>query len=375
MTQAKILIVEDETIIALDIQNSVMQAGYGVPAIASSGSEALAQVMRYQPDLVLMDIRLQGELDGIDAAQQIQNTCNVPIVFLTAHADENTLIRARTIAPFGYVLKPFEDHQLITAIEIALKRHQAEVAALKALQKEREFSDLKSRFISIVSHEFRNPLSTIQFSTDMLQRYPEKLSAEKRQTHLQRIQVSIQRMSRLLNDVLILEQVDAGKLQFSPLPVNLVEFCEELIEEVRVNDHQGHRIEWSWQDLRLHSRTSRDDRTQSWVQIDEQLLRHILVNLLSNAVKYSPPDTEIRVSLVIQDRTVMFQVQDQGIGIPEGDREQLFTSFYRASNVKATPGNGLGLSIVKQCVETHGGNISVESQVGIGSCFTVILPT
>lgn len=366
--KTKILIVEDESIIALDIKKSLLKAGYIVLGVAASAVEALDQVKQLQPDLVLMDVQLQGEMDGIETAARIKECCNIPVVYLTAHADENTLSRAKRTAPFGYVLKPFEDRELTTAIDIALHRHQAEEQIRKALHKEQELHDLKSRFISIVSHEFRNPLSTIQFSAEMLERYQDQMNGDKQSVHLQRIRTSIQRMRRLLDDVLMLEQVDAGKLQFEPAPIPLALFCQELIDEIRIS-HPDHAP------IQLLTEPALDPiQPPPLANLDERLLRHILTNLLSNAVKYSPKHCPIELHAIQAENQVILQVCDQGIGIPAAEQSQLFNSFYRASNVNAVPGNGLGLSIVKQCVETHGGQIAVQSEIGIGTTFTVVLP-
>src|SRR6478672_6818828 len=167
----KILVVEDEKIIAFDIKRSLEESGYVVPAIASSGEQVLEKIPEVKPDLVLMDIILKGDLDGVKTAEIIRDRFDLPVVYLTAHADETTLKRAKISDPFGYILKPFEDRELITTIEIALSRHRAESAIRKALLQERELSELKSRFVAVVSHEFRNPLSTILFSTELLEKY------------------------------------------------------------------------------------------------------------------------------------------------------------------------------------------------------------
>ena len=171
MQDAKILIVEDESIIALDIKMSLQHAGYAIAEIARSGGEAIALAQSQQPDLILMDIRLQGPMDGIEAAQKIREQQSCPVVYLTAHTDSQTLDRAKLTAPFGYLTKPFDDHSLMTTIEIALARYASEQAIREALVKQREFNELRSRFVAVVSHEFRNPLNTILFSTELLHRY------------------------------------------------------------------------------------------------------------------------------------------------------------------------------------------------------------
>lgn len=363
MSTARVLIVEDESIIALDIQTSLQAAGYQVVSIAATAAEALDDTAKLQPDLVLMDIRLDGEMDGVETAEHIRREWQLPVVFLTAHADENTLRRAKQSQPFGYILKPFDDRELITTVEIALSRYRAEAAIQAALEKEKEMNELKSRFVSVVSHEFRNPLNTILFSTELLQRYGEQLTDQKKGLYLDRIQGSVKRMNQLLSDVLIVGETESGKLQFSPQPLDIVRFCQELVDESGLSEQQL---------IRFSHHISKN--ANSLPCLDDRLLHHILTNLLSNAIKYSPAQERVEFKLSVDDRTATFWIQDHGIGIPKADQAGLFQSFHRASNVKAIPGTGLGLSIVKQCVDLHGGTITVESEENQGTLFTVTLP-
>lgn len=363
MSTASVLIVEDESIIALDIQTSLQSAGYHVVSIAATAEEALNDTAHFQPDLVLMDIRLDGEIDGVEAANQIRQKWQVPVVFLTAHADDNTLTRAKQAQPFGYILKPFDDRELITTIEIALSRHKAEAAIRAALEKQKEINELKSRFVSVVSHEFRNPLNTILFSTELLQRYGTQLTEQKKGLCFDRIQGSVERMHQLLSDVLTVGATEAGKLQFSPQPLDLVQFCQDLVDELNLVGKEPIRFSYCIA-----------DQADSRPDLDERLLRHILTNLLANAVKYSPTEEQVDFKVSLNDRTALFWIQDRGIGIPKLDQANLFEAFHRASNVKAIPGTGLGLSIVKQCVDLHGGTITVESEENQGTLFIVTLP-
>ena len=367
MLAAKILVVEDESIIALDIQNSLVNAGYHVVAIATCADEALDLTAQFSPDLVLMDIRLRGEIDGVETAEKIRREFNLPVVYLTAHADQKTLQRAKITEPFGYILKPFEDRELITTIEIALSRHHAEVAIQLALVKEKELNQIKSRFVSVVSHEFRNPLNAILFSTELLERYDSEISQEKKQEYLQRIQRSVGRMDQLLTDVLTIAETESGDLPFNPQPLDLLQFCQELIEELQVSRSPHCPIYLTHKNADF----SASDHLSC---LDENLLRHILINLLSNAIKYSPQGKNIEFNLTYNQEAVVFQIQDYGIGIPIADQPRLFDSFYRASNVKTISGTGLGLSIVKQCLDLHGGTIAVISEVEKGTIFTVTLP-
>lgn len=363
MPSANVLIVEDESIIAMDIRTSLELSGYQIAAIATSSEEAIAAVTSCNPDIVLMDIQLQGDRDGIETAEKVQREFHLPVVYLTAHADEKTLSRAKSTQPFGYILKPFDDQELVTAIEIALSRHRAESATLAALQRERELNELKSRFVSVVSHEFRNPLNTILFSTELIERYGEQITSEKRSLYLERIQDSVHRMNTLLSDVLTIGETESGRLQFMPQPLQLVPFCRELIEELQNNTKHRCAIAFTHTEPEPPSAT-----------LDERLLRHILTNLLSNAIKYSQMGQKVMMDLSYRDQMAVFRIQDQGIGIPECDRVHLFQSFHRGRNVQSIAGTGLGLSIVKQCVDLHGGTVTVESQEGEGTLFIVTLP-
>ena len=169
-------------------------------------------------------------------------------------------------------------------------------------------------------------------------------------------------MLHLLNEVLLLSRADSGQLQCQLAPLDLEQFCRQLIEELQMSVSEKHQLVFSCQ----------GECTEA--VLDASLLRHILSNLLSNASKYSPDGSIIRLELICQDATAIFRIQDQGIGIPLDDQKRLFQPFARAKNVGAIPGTGLGLTIVKKCVKAHKGQISVTSEVGIGSTFTVTLP-
>lgn len=233
MPDSKIIVVEDEAIIAEDIATRLEKMGYEVVDIAASGEEAVKICSRTPLDLVLMDIILDGEMDGIDAAELIRDRFNIPVVYLTANADDRTLERAKISGPFGYILKPFKEKELRATIEIAISRHQVEVDMRKALldaegarKEAQELSDRKSQYISMASHEFRNPLSAIKLSAQLLQADASNMNAPKNQKHLDRIQSAANSMNQLLEDVLILGRLDVSYLQFNPAPLDVVSFSD-----------------------------------------------------------------------------------------------------------------------------------------------------
>ncbi|XHX77673.1 MAG: ATP-binding protein [Stenomitos frigidus ULC029] len=367
---AKILVVEDEPIIALDLQQQLIQLGYTVVAITDCAELALAAAARWQPDLALMALRLQGDKDGIETAALLRERYGIPIVFLTVYMDAATTQPVKAMEPYGYIVKLFETHHLTTAIEMALNKHETEKIIQSALEKERELNRLKSNFIEVVSHEFRNPLNAILLALDLLERHIKPIAPKKTQIYLQRARVAIDRMKQLLEEVLLVSQVDAGKLAYNPAPMLLDAFCCQLVADFQLAADAKTEPKHSL----VFTQTGNNVDRKALYNLDENLLHHILTNLLSNAIKYSPHGGTISLKLAYTNESITFQVRDCGIGIPSSDFDQLFKRFYRASNAKTIPGTGLGLSIVKQCVEVHHGNITFTSVVEVGTTFTVTIP-
>jgi signal transduction histidine kinase len=258
----------------------------------------------------------------------------------------------------------------VGTVEDITSRRQAEADILAALHRERELSELRNSFLSLVSHEFRTPLTTIRSSTELLERYNNRLSDEKKQTHYRRIESAVDRMTHLLDEVLLIGQAEAGKLKFEPQPMDLVPWCRDLVEAMQVvyNNQQQSTTQHQY----ALTFTSSGECTDA--QVDEKLLGHILTNLLSNAIKYSSEGGTVQFDLVCTAREAIFCITDSGIGIPAEYLPQLFESFQRASNVGTIQGTGLGLAIVKKAVDLYKGTIAVESEVGVGTTFTVRLP-
>jgi PAS domain S-box-containing protein len=241
-------------------------------------------------------------------------------------------------------------------------RKKAEAEILKALEKERELGELKSRFISMVSHEFRTPLTTIQSASELLEYY--EWSGEERQERFQQIRDAVNHITQLMEDVLLIGRAEAGHLRLRPEPLDLRRVCQEVVAKIQRLDQLNHSI-----DL-----VSRGKPRIAW--LDRNLIRLILQHLLSNAIKYSPNRGVIHLRLLYSEEKeeVSIRVQDKGIGIPLKDQERLFEPFHRAANVGTIQGTGLGLAIVKHCVNLHKGQITVESELGVGTVFSIILP-
>ncbi|PSB09187.1 histidine kinase [Pleurocapsa sp. CCALA 161] len=262
--------------------------------------------------------------------------------------------------------------EVMAIIRDITERKRAEEDVRRTLEQEKKLAELKSRFVTMASHEFRTPLASILSSAELLEHYSHKWSEEKKLSHLYRIQSSVKHMTGLLNDVLLLGKAEVGKLQLNPTKFNLFQYCQQLVEEIDLTT-TTHQIVFQANN-ECESQSEPAENEGYLVCLDEKILRHILSNLLSNAVKYSPQGDRVDFNLVCQSEQAVFQVRDYGIGIPLEDRAQLFDSFHRATNTGSIPGTGLGLSIVKRSVDLHQGSISVDSQLGEGTTFIVILP-
>jgi signal transduction histidine kinase len=242
------------------------------------------------------------------------------------------------------------------------ERKKAEAELLKSLAREKELGALKSNFVSMVSHEFRTPLGIIMSSSEILREYFDQLEPAERKEHLLSIQKNTRRMANLMEEVLLLSRVEAGKLNLEPQQIDLPVFCRRLADEVLSATNGRCPIELTVENI--------DADTFA----DERLLRHILTNLLTNAVKYSPEGSPVRFTMQRLGTRVRFEIADHGIGIPEQDQKWLFNAFQRGRNVGNVPGTGLGLVIVKRCVELHRGNIRIESADGRGTRVEVEVP-
>lgn len=373
MAAVKILIVEDEMISAMSLTADLEDMDYEVVETATSGEEALQFTTQLQPDLILMDINLAGSMDGIEAATEIRQRFNIPVVFLTSYSDDETLQRARQAGSFGYLLKPFKTPEVRAGIEIALSKYQEEISLAEALTQAQSHSQKQWQYLAIAAHEMRTPLSIIQLAKDLLESGQGELSPEKSAKYFGRIHKAIDTMSQSIDNALAIAQLEAGKLIYDPIPLDLDAFCRETIEELRARTQPIFNISYQIEPD-LASGQGHSERNRFMPALDRNVLQQILSNLLSNAIKYSPQGGEVALSVTYSTSHVTFAVQDRGIGIPAEHLDKLFQRFERANNVGKIKGTGLGLSIVKSLVDLPGGEIKVESEVGVGTKFMVTLP-
>jgi PAS domain S-box-containing protein len=266
---------------------------------------------------------------------------------------------------FNITLTPIGNNQVQGLVNDISRRKQAEEEIRNTLAQQQELYQLKSRFVSMTSHEFRTPLAAISSSAELIRDYYDRLDPQELSDLFKNIGEGVTRMMEMLDNMLIIGRADADKANFFPDLLNLEQFCRAIATEAEA----ALKSENTRPTLRLDI-----DTVSESAMLDHKLLRHILGNLLSNALKYSPNGG--RVDFVVREKEgeASFVVADQGIGIPADELPHLFESFHRAHNVGNIPGTGLGLAIVKKSVETHGGSIAVDSEAGQGTRFTVTIP-
>jgi two-component system sensor histidine kinase/response regulator len=373
------ILVVDDTPQNLALMRDLLETDYTVK-LAPSGERALKISKNQPPDMVLLDI-MMPEMDGYEVCRQLKAdplTADIPVIFFTAKTETQDEQMGFALGAADYITKPISPpivlarvraHLLFKQARDALERRNREDKQRfdSALAQQVELNTLKSTFVAMTSHEFRTPLTSILVSQSLLRNYCDRLPVDERNGLLDSIEASVKRMVLMLDQVLTIGRADAQLLSFSPKPFNLLTLCHQLRDEANATQ----TISGNELTARVSLEAALEDQD---ILADEKLLRHILGNLLSNAIKYSPEGKEAVFSAYRAGNDLCFEVRDQGIGIPAADLPRLFGDFHRASNVGNIPGTGLGLAIVKRAVESHGGRISVASEPGQGTRFTVTIP-
>ena len=230
------------------------------------------------------------------------------------------------------------------------------------LEKERGLRDVKNSFISMMSHDLKTPLAAIRLASSMLRNYGDRSSAEEKEETYDTIDQQVEHLTELINDVMIISRQDFTGAELDRQIIDLETYCRDIIEELQLAYRMKRTLNFNGTDRRIEA------------LIDVKLMRRALTNLLTNAIKYSPEGSPVNMELMYADCQAIIKISDHGIGIPQEDLPRLFEPFNRASNVGGIPGTGLGLAIAKQAVDLHGGSITVASELGKGTTFTIILP-
>jgi signal transduction histidine kinase len=361
---ANVLIVEDELVTAHALSDVLGELGYRVLKIVDSTDGAIAAIHQQIPDIILMDIKLRGSDFGITAAHEIQKIIQVPIIYITAFSDPETQAQALATSPYGYFTKPLRYAEVNVAINIALREYREHQILQEALLKEKELHHLKSRILAMASHEFSTPMSVIRLLIWKLQNFEDQLTKESRAKNFASIQSAIKDINWLLEEIKFISCSDSGKFPFHPEDVDVIAYCQQLVESLQ-DDENSRKCK-----IQFHSH----GQCQK-LRIDKKLLWHIVMNLVSNAVKYSYDGGTVDVDLTCERQHLTLRISDHGIGIPNEYLENLFLPFLRAENVGHVKGLGMGLYIAKQAIEAHQGKVTVESEVNVGTKFTVVLPS
>jgi len=392
MENIKIMIVEDEGLIAQRIKLSLTRMGCEVVAIASRGEEAIKMATEIRPELIMMDIMIKGNIDGIEAAIQIRERCDVPVIYLTAYGDSTTLERAKASEPVGYILKPINELQMQVAIEMGLHKHKTEQklkASERTLKEERALlasriekrtrelslanaelsgaSRLKNEFLANMSHELRTPLTVIIGIAEIFNEQIYGTLNEGQLSQIQMIVKSSHQMHALVNDILDMSRIEAGKLKIALQIVRVDDICQSAMAKIKPQA-----------DKKEITITYTPALNVTLLNADYSRLKQILVNLLENAVKFTPEKGQAGLEVKTNNAKghIRFTIYDEGIGISKKNLACMFKPFAQvdSSLTRKYAGTGLGLALVYRLSEMHGGSLSVESEVGKGSRFSVRLP-
>lgn len=357
---AKILIVEDEAITAMDLCTTLQQLGYEVVASVTSGEQAIEAAEKFEPELILMDIVLQGKIDGTQAAAYICSHQNIPIIFLTAFNDEATIKRTKPIGPYGYVVKPFDAKTLHMEIELALYKYKMDIAVAA------EIIRIKNEFLANFSHEIRTPLTgIIGFSEIMNTEIAGELTPEQNK-FVNNILISSKRLLEIIDSVLDLSTLKSQQMQFRPQRVDLNRLIREVIVDLdaKLTEKQ----------IQLACEV---DPSLTLVEIDPDKLKQIISCYLKNAIKFSQFKGKIEVKIQpVDDNQFRIEVVDYGIGISSEDIKKIFEPFQQLDKGfgKLYQGMGIELALTRRLVEVQGGHVGVNSTLGKGSTFYIVFP-
>ncbi len=357
----RVLIAEDDYLVAEMIKGLVQEAGYVVAGEASNGEEAVEKTCALRPDVVLMDVRMP-DLDGIEATRRIQEQCPTPVIILTAYETPELVERAAEAGVAAYLIKPPDPRELDRSIGIALARFR-DLVELRRLTQElaRQNEDLTA-FAHTVAHDLQNPLALIIGFAEALRRYHETMSREEFEKSLETIEQTGRKMSRTIDELLLLAQVREAEVELEVLDMGAI------VAEV-VQHRLGHLVRKYRAKITFPDQWPEALGYGPWVE-------EVWYNYISNAIQYGGRPPRIELGATVQPGGwVRFWVKDNGAGIAPEDQKCLFIPFRRLKQgQERRKGYGLGLSITRRIVEKLGGEVGVESNLGQGSLFYFTLP-
>ncbi len=387
---------EEDFIITKNLFNDIPDHKYIVDWVRAY-NQGIKEIEKKSHDIYLVDYRLgMDDENGLNLIREgIKRGCTAPFIILTGQHNPEIDVEAMKSGAQDFLVKStLSSHELESSIRYSINHaknleeikklnvdleirveertkglHQAlkelELAKAKtekALKKEKEMNELKSRFVTMASHEFRTPLSTILSSVNLISKYSNDSPPEKRQKHVERIRSSVHNLTDILEDFLSLGKLEEGAITAHPVLFNFDDLCKQVVSQMQSLIGKPDLIHYE------HSGTTDE------IILDPKLVQNILINLLSNAVKFSTDGKSITLSSEQNKKELIIHVKDHGIGIPENDQKHLFERFFRASNATNIQGTGLGLNIVHKYVDMMNGDLSFSSKLGEGTTFTLKLP-
>lgn len=377
---ARILVVEDEGIVGLDIQSKLEAMGYDVPTVVSTGLEAISSAERLRPDLVLMDIQLEGEMDGVDAAERIGADYEIPVVYLTAYSDEATLARAKTTQTFGYLLKPFEERELYTTVEIALYRHRAESekARLEERVRQAEKMEAVGQLSAGIAHHFNLMLQGVIGNLDLAA----MSASDDLRPFLHDANYEAERAARLIRQLMLFHKSDEGSTHIRIDALDLLKEITDVCRGVFPREIEFHiDVPERLPGLRGHRDQLRQCIVNLCANARDAIARATVTGLISDGAQISlraiaqradqtpnlvPPEAGNSLAYLRID------VTDNGIGMDDATRERIFEPFF-STKTSASPA-GLGLAVSFGIARDHGGWIECVSAPGQGTTMSVFLP-
>ncbi len=367
MKRQRIMVIEDHKLLLQAIKDLLSGEGYAVTT-AHNGAEALALMEEYAPDLIISDI-MMPEMDGYTFYEKVRGNpkwTRIPFIFLTARGERNDIIKGKALGVEDYITKPFDTEELLIAIEARLKRANAIQQATEA-----EFEEIKQQIANVLSHELRTPLTYIAGYTELALEDISGLSPEELQSFLLRIKRGSDRLNHLVEDLLLSVQLDTGRTgQEYEAFAHREEQLNTLVERVVT----GWQIQAQQQGVTL-SVTLGDELPP--VRLHEEMLSNALSRLIDNALKFSRgPEQRVEIRTEGAVEEVKIVISDNGVGMAEADVPKAFERFQQLNRAQMEQqGAGMGLYIANALVQLHGGEISVESEPGVGSTFTIHLPS
>jgi len=361
-----ILLVDDKSENLIALRKTLETRGFGIDT-ALSGEEALKKVLKNTYELVILDVQMPG-MDGFEVAEAMSGyskTADIPIIFLSAvNVSKQFITKGYASGGRDYLVKPFDTDILILKIRTFIRLNQAQQALQREIEQRKIAENKKDEFLSIASHEFNTPLTSVKGYLQLAEISLKKKQIEQTQMFLERSQKQVNKLNRLVADLLDTTKIESGKLKFNYEHFEVAPFLQYAIDNICQ----------SYPDKKIHIQG--DDLTEVSVYGDENRLEQVLLNYLSNAIKYAPQSDEVIVEVrLAPEQQLQISVTDHGIGISPDRQQQLFEKFYRVEENSARfQGLGMGLFICAEIIKRHQGTYGVKSEINKGSTFYFSIP-